>query len=508
MRSHFRSTATLLLAALLSSTVYAQDGGKVQDDLTEAGIKAYFPGQDGYLNASQPFNLRFTPEPVAVAYPTTALQVSEIVKIGHRAGIPVTARSGGHSYIAAGLGSQSHENLVIDLSHLNTITYNESTHIAVIGPGNRLGPVAVKLNEHGRGIPHGSCAYVGIGGHAAFAGYGFASRMWGLTIDTILSVEAVLANGTITTASETQHPDLFWALRGAAPSFGLITSYTIQTFPVPSSGLIFSYAWTFNTTYAATAILHLQSRIRTLPILGEFSCQIVLTPGPVVGEINLSLSGGWYGPPDELDSVIAPFLEDLPPRRDESVGGGSWIESVENLAGGSLDTSAPGGTDVFYAKSLILTQESGGFTNESALAFARYLANEGKEWGSFWFLQVELYGGPNSAIADVPGNATAFAWRDALFTIQLYVSSPGQGVPYPDAGVDLFNGMADSITDNSPEGTVFGAYTNYVEDQLEDWQTRYYSDHYPRLQQIKKEVDPDNTFRFLTSVELPRDVIY
>jgi hypothetical protein len=514
-------SAFFIPALQLIAAYGAAQQESLQNGLQDAGVTVFFPGSSGYANASQPcefsslppereisyysftVNLRFTPEPAAVAYPSNAQEVSQIVKLGNEAGVAVVARSGGHSYIANGLGGDSNGTLVIDLSNLRTITIDDSSKNAVIQPGSRLGDVALALNDKGRGIPHGSCAYVGVGGHAAFGGFGYPSRMWGLTLDAVVSIEVVLANGTITTASETEQPDLFWALRGAAPTFGIITSYTFKTFPVPDSGLIFSYAWTFNSTYAATVLLHFQDLFKTADLPGEFSTEIVLTPGPKKGEVNLSFVGAWYGDKNKLDDITKPFLDGLPPRRDESVGGGNWLESVENLAGGSLDTKKPDSTDTFYAKSLVLTQESGGFSDDAAKAFMTFLGKEGIDFGSFWFLQIELYGGSNSAITSVPKDATSFAWRNALFNIQFYASSDNAKPPYPDSGFTVINGMVDSITKNSPEGTVFGAYTNYVEDKLPDWQHRYYNDHYSRLQGIKKQVDPRNTFRFLTSIELP-----
>ena len=77
----------------------------------------------------------------------------------------VVARSGAHSYIANGLGGKN-GSFVVDMSNFNTVSVDPSTHIAIIGPGNRLGDVALALNNNGRAMPHGTCPYVGIGGHS------------------------------------------------------------------------------------------------------------------------------------------------------------------------------------------------------------------------------------------------------------------------------------------------------------------------------------------------------
>lgn len=115
------------------------------------------------------------------------------------------------------------------MKNFNSITLDSSTGTAVIGMGSRLGDIITALNNQGRAMPHGTCPYVGIGGHActcnkppfstfgtpnfwtlAYGGYGFTSRMWGLTLDNILSLDVVLADGTITGASSTNNPDLYW----------------------------------------------------------------------------------------------------------------------------------------------------------------------------------------------------------------------------------------------------------------------------------------------------------
>ena len=118
--------------------------------------------------------------------------------------------------------------VVIDMSNFKQLSVDPTTFIATIGPGNRLGDIALGLNNAGRALPHGTCPYVGIGGHSGtqliilklsfiiffflegYGGYGFTSRKWGLTLDTIQGIEVVLANGTIANVSQTNYPDLFW----------------------------------------------------------------------------------------------------------------------------------------------------------------------------------------------------------------------------------------------------------------------------------------------------------
>lgn len=90
---------------------------------------------------------------------------------------------------------------------------DSSTGIASIDTGLRLGDIALALNaaEGGsRALPHGTCPTVGIGGHAGHGGFGYTSRMWGLSLDTIVKMDVALADGSLVTASKDENPDLFW----------------------------------------------------------------------------------------------------------------------------------------------------------------------------------------------------------------------------------------------------------------------------------------------------------
>lgn len=94
-----------------------------------------------------------------------------------------------------------------------------------------------------RRCPHGTCPGVGIAGHSLFGGFGYPSRMWGLALDSIVSLSAVLADGSFITASKDENQDLYWAFRGAGPSFGIVTEFKLQTYPAPKNNIVFSYLY-------------------------------------------------------------------------------------------------------------------------------------------------------------------------------------------------------------------------------------------------------------------------
>ncbi|KAF8996574.1 glucooligosaccharide oxidase [Hymenopellis radicata] len=493
-----------LLISLFAAAAAVLAQSDLENGLGGAGIFAVFSDDPGYSEASAAFNLRYDFKPAAVAFPSTTEQVSAAVALGASDNYQVVARSGGHSYIANGLGGKSGV-LVIDLSNMTSITYDSATELATLQTGLRLGDVALALNDNGRALPHGSCPYVGIGGHAAGGGFGFTSRMWGLTLDTIQELEVVLANGTVATASNDVNADLFWAMRGAAPSFGITTKMIMKTSPVPDYAIIFQYSWSLNATAAGAAFVSFENFLFT-DIPPEIGMELVLYRGSESGLVGISLSGGYYGESEAtLDATLAPLLAQLPPYDSRTLSGdGTYIGTVSVLGDGTISThNAKDVNDTFYAKSL-MTPESEIITLEAATAFMTYLANEGYESGTSttnWFIQPEVYGGSNSKINAVDDDATSFGSRNSLLTIQFYASSFDYAPPFPDAGFDFLDGMVASITDNMRDGWDYGAYYNYPDDRLDNWQSLYYRGHYSRLESLKTTYDPNGVFKFPLTVE-------
>jgi hypothetical protein len=136
-------------------------------------------------------------------------------------------RSGGHCF--GDLSSS--EGLVIDLSAMNGISVGEG--IVEAGPGALTGDLSRALAAAGRCVPTGGCPLVAIGGLALAGGFGFLGRRHGLTADRVIGIDIVLADGSLVHASATEHPDLFWALRGGgALGFGIVTGLTLATAPL------------------------------------------------------------------------------------------------------------------------------------------------------------------------------------------------------------------------------------------------------------------------------------
>ncbi|KAJ8092161.1 hypothetical protein PM082_023988 [Marasmius tenuissimus] len=386
----------LLFLAFLLSTVlsFVSCRPDLVTELNNAGVSTHGADSQEYKEASVSFNHRYKFQPAAIVFPRNPDQVSSAVKIGAERGVKVVARSGGHSYIANGLGGQS-GSLVLDLSKMKSITYDSATHKAVVQTGNRLGDVALTLegDGRGRGIPHGTCPSVGIGGHAAFGGFGHASRMWGLTLDAIDSLEVVIANGTITHACRSSHPELFWAMRGAAPSFGITTSITFNTHPIPNEAYVYHIPWSqgLTSTELTRVVMALQTFVTSSEsnIPPELSLYLSLGKSKE-GRLYAEITGGWYGSQDAFDELFDPFLRGLQaedgdyvplPEKRRFDGDGTYIRALKtNAYRGSLDTTEPEPGKPFYAKSLTVP-ESEPLKERAVRAFTEYLVDEGKSMG-------------------------------------------------------------------------------------------------------------------------------
>ncbi|KAJ7749188.1 glucooligosaccharide oxidase [Mycena metata] len=487
----------LNLAAILLSAV-AQNITDLQNTLSAHGVSAVYPMDENFTTISQAFNRRFTISPIAVAFPTSVAQVSAAVAAGAAQNLEVVARSGGHSYIANGLGGKDGA-LVVDMSKLKAITVRSSNNTALIETGNRLGDVALALSAKGRAMPHGTCSYVGIGGHSGYGGFGFTSRMWGLALDVVKSATVVLGNGTIVSASANVNSDLYWAIRGASPSFGIATSIEVQTFPAPPSAIVLEYIWNDLDISTATESITSFQTFAITNVPPELGAELLFTKGSSSGKVNLQLNGAWYGAPELFNATFAPYLNTLPATSSANIFPGSYIDSVVTLASPQgLDTSAaPDKSDTFYTKSLMTPSVAPMFA-AAIEAFATYMTTEGFSSTTEWFAEVELYGGSASAINTVPLDSTVFAKRDTLFTIQFVSASAAP--PYPAAGITFLDGMVASILNNEPADWNYGTYLNYIDDRLRNAANLYYGTHYPRLKALKAALDPKDTFRFPVGV--------
>ncbi|KAF2086851.1 Glucooligosaccharide oxidase [Saccharata proteae CBS 121410] len=432
----------------------------------------------------KPYNLDYEITPAAVTYPESADMVSAIVQCAAQYDVKCQARSGGHSYANYGLGGTDGA-VVVDMKHFQQFSMDESTWIATIGAGTLLHNIDTKLHAAGnRAIAHGTSPPIGVGGHATMGGLGPLSRQWGTTTDQVESMTVVLANGTQVNCSKEEHSDVFFAMRGAGASFGIVTEFRFNTHPEPTEMVSYAY----NLTFGGPDLLAQTFKDWTAWIT-QANLTWKLASVCTILEDGMIISGTFFGSQDEFSGLnIEVQLPNLPPveltLHDSYLG--MLAHDAEEL-GLVLGSSIPAS---FYSKSLTFTPQTY-MTDEGIDALFEYLHKTHK--GTIiWFVIFDLEGG---YINTIPKDEAAYVLRDTQYFLQTYAVDIG---PVSDTTHNFLQGVNDVIANYTPG--VGGAYSGYVDRYLPNGQQEYWQSNLPRLEQIKKQIDPNDVFHNPQSV--------
>ena len=187
------------------------------------------PSDADYDAARALYNGMIDKRPRLIARCVDVADVIAAVNFGRDQGLLVAIRGGGHN--GPGLGS-CNDGLVVDLSMMKSVRVDPASRTVRVDAGCTSGDVDHATHAFGLAVPFGIVSTTGVAGLTVGGGTGYLTRKYGLTIDNLLEADVVLANGSFVTASESQHPDLFWALRGGGGNFGVVTSFLFQAHPV------------------------------------------------------------------------------------------------------------------------------------------------------------------------------------------------------------------------------------------------------------------------------------
>jgi FAD/FMN-containing dehydrogenase len=368
------------------------------------------------------------------------------------------------------------------MKHFQQFSMDKSTWQATIGGGTLLGDVTKRLHENGnRAMAHGTCPQVGIGGHATIGGLGPSSRMWGSSLDHVEEVEVVLANSTIVRASEQENSDIFFAVKGAAAGFGIVTEFKVRTQAEPSEAVLYSYnIQGGNTAAKADAFKKWQKLITDPDLSRKFASQFILTE-----QFGAIITGTFFGSQEEYDSLN--ISSRLPNEKKASIELKDWLGTVGHWAEDEALKIVGGIPSNFYAKSLAYTKDD--VIPDQAIDDMFEHIDKADKGNALWFIIWDLEGG---AINDVAPNATAYGHRNALFYHQAYaVNLLGK---IGDKTRDFLTGVNKVITDALPDHEA-GAYAGYVDPALgENSASLYWGGNVERLENIKAAIDPDDVF--------------
>jgi hypothetical protein len=465
-----------------------------------------FPSQSTFSAVLHPYNLDIVTTPAAVVFPQTANQVAKAVGCAVDCGVKVQARCGGHSYGNYGIcsiqflctgafGGQewltligiSNGELSVNLQDLNAFSLDAVTGRATVGGGTLLGQMNEELYDAGqRYLPHGLTFDIGVGGHATIGGVGVTSRKDGLLLDNLVEVEVVLADSSIVRASEFLNPELFFAIRGAGASFGIVTEFVFQSIPAPPSLVAYTYAWSpSNSTLRAEVHKAWQKWSAEVPLPRELSSTLTIRSTAVI------VSGVFVGTKTEFETLNIPSYFPTPESVTEDVYTDYHQLSIDlSTEIASAGQSSP---SYFYAKDII-------FRNETRIPdavidqFSQYLDTVPSD-ATFWVVNFELGGG---FLGTIPASATAFPHRDGTFVALSYAQTSGS---VSNTTVSFLDGLNTVMTSGNPDA-FYGQYAGYIDPKEDADMARrgYWNTNLPKLEAIKAFLDPYDVFHNPQSV--------
>ena len=412
----------------------------------------------------------------------------------------LAVRSGRHSYQALSL---VHNGIVIDLSGFNSTSASmlNATHgEIVVGPGVSLYDAYVAADSKALLFPGGSCPGVRVGGFTLGGGYGLSARMLGMAVDSLASLQVVLANGTV--VETVRGEDLFWGLAGGGNgNFGVVTRFS---FVVPAMDPALEGNVTiFEANWAGQYDRPARMSIITGWLEWVRSLDPRLTPELLVYHNSHASTGLFYGPIDQLKSLVAPLrsLGTSPPTLTYSSL--PYLRAMEHFAGCSTPQACQASADkvptptgppeMWKGKSAYVEDI---MSPASIDVITQYMSPSAYNCCSgFSGLIIDGYGG---AIANVPRESTSFPHRDPVAHLQFmaYFSNASHAHDAHSWISSFYNDMRNHI---SPY-----AYRNYPDLDLLDmhsippfnvpWDTTYYRSFTSRLSSLKSSVDPHSLF--------------
>ncbi len=433
------------------------------------------PSDDGFAAATRPWNGMIDKTPALVVRPTGTADVVAAVQFARDTGLPLSVRGGGHNVAGTALVDGG---LTIDMSGLRGIQVDAVARTATVQAGCRLGEVDRETQVHGLATPLGFVSEVGVGGLTLGGGLGYLTRRFGWTVDNLLDVEIVTADGRVRRASRTEHADLFWAVRGAGANLGAVTSFTLRLHevgPTVHGGLI---AWPFER---ADEILRAYRTITT-EAPRELAAWLLLIHAPPLPAVPVEWQGRkicamavcFSGDLDDADEVLGPIRAIGDPVVD--LLGEQPYTQVQSY----LDDGEPKGMHYYWRTDCLAE-----LTDELLTTVRQSFAECPIAGAELGFLHI---GGALNERAEDDG---AVGNRDARYVAGVNgMWEPGE----PDA--DRFRRW---IRDAAARVHPFSTGRTYINfqaaDEGDERVRATYGTNYDRLVEIKKSYDPDNLFR-------------
>ena len=457
------------MKSLVSSSVAGLDLGLLRSGFSGQILTA----GDGkaYDAARMAFNGLFDRRPAVLARATCTADVVHALNFARAADLAVAVRGGGHS--VAGY-STIEGGLLLDLGPMKAIDVNPKTRVARVQPGVVWGELDRATQAHGLATTGGRMTTTGVAGFTLGSGSGWLERLYGSACDNLLAAEVVTASGTVVTASESEHPDLLWGLRGGGGNFGIVTEFTFRLHPVAPEaygGLLM-----FPRHQAPEVLRQVRDFLNDAPreVCGGMLCMHApaapFVPAELQGAPVVTVLAGYWGGVDEGARALAP-LKQLAPAVD-LMGPTTYLDFQA-----ITDPGNPPGRRNYWRSELLPEAP-----DELLDAFIACAAEATSSASTL------ILGRLGGAFGDVPEDATALGGRSAEWLFHCYAvwTEPN------DAGHIAWARATEKAL---RPWTMPGMALNFMND-ITDARVRatFGSQKYQRLVDLKQRWDPSNMF--------------
>jgi FAD/FMN-containing dehydrogenase len=454
----------------LDSTTIEIDNSDINRALSGEII---FPGTDKYDEARTIWNSMIDKRPGLIVRVANQQDVAKAVNFARSHSILLAVKSGGHNIAGKALVDGG---LVIDFSDMQAVLVNVAQKTVKVAPGATLADVDHATQQHGLLVPTGINSTTGIAGLTLGGGFGWATRKFGLTIDSLIAVTVVTATGDIVKANAAENADLFWAVRGGGGNFGVITEFEFtlhKAGPEVLAGMV-----VHPLSDVKNVMKQYQAFIDTMP--DELSCWIVMRKAPPLP----FLPEEWHG--KEVLVMAMCYIGDIQEGQKATEGLRKIGQAIVEAVGPMPFTSWQAAFDPLltegarnYWKSLDLQNVNNEAVSEIEKAVMTLPSDECE-------IFIAHVGG---AMTKIAAQDTPWINREAHFTVNVHTRWRDE------ADDELCRNWARHLHSNLTPHAMGSIYVNFIPEGDDNNIAEAYGANFDRLKLIKQQLDPNNLFR-------------
>ena len=443
------------------------------------GDRLLIPASPGYDEARTIWNAMIDRRPGLIARCATAAEVQQAVRFAAANDLLVSIKGAGHNIAG---NAVTNDGFMIDLSPMKRVVVDAAARTARVQPGVTLAELDAATQQHGLAVPLGINSTTGVAGLTLGGGFGWLTRKFGFTVDSLRAADIVTADGELRRASDTDNADLFWAIRGGGGNFGIVTEFTFELHPVGPEVLAGLIVHPFDDVQAL--VKHYRTFVAAAP--DELTTWLVFRKAPPLP----FLPAEWHGREVAVIALVyagnvATGERVIEPLRTFGRPVGEHLGPMPYAAFQQAfdPLLTPGARN--YWKSHDFTQITDGATD----VIQQFVAQLPSPHCEIFLAHL---GGAGARVAS---DAMAFSRRDAEFIINVHTrwDEPGQDGACVGWAREFFSAMAPHAM-----GSV---YVNFMPEDEGDRVPAAFGSNYARLAAIKAKYDPTNLFRMNQNIQ-------